>query len=68
MTERKEELCRKLRISVLEFGQDEFQNAFIVGNGEYSNISDIPYYFCATISIDQLGGVKRKIAMFFDDL
>ena len=66
----KEEVCRKLRETVREFGQAKVTPGILVG----------PYYFddnqigghqhiqCTTLSNIKLANVGFKIARFFEDI
>jgi hypothetical protein len=64
----KEEICRKLRACVEEFGQAYVTGAVILYSG------DIGYFTgghkciqCPTIAIPKLGNVEYKVARFFEE-
>jgi hypothetical protein len=62
-------ICRKLRLTALEFGQNSLANATIIGPDDLeSPISGINYIMCPTIVEVTLGGVDFKVARFFEDI
>ena len=63
----KEELCRKLRVTIAECGRDSLKNAVMVGMYDAENVSDIPYVMCPTISVETLGNVDYKTAREFEN-
>ena len=66
--EAKEEICRKLRETVKEFGQREVAGAVIIGSDDIlSFVGGHTYLIAKTISITTLGNVEYKVARFFED-
>ena len=68
MSEYTEDVCRKLRLTVLEYGQKEVDGAIIIGS-EYDGdkIGGHKYVNCPTIGGVKLGCVKYSVARFFED-
>ena len=68
MNNQREEIFRKLRTTVSEFGQEKVTPAIIVGPYYLdSPISGHQYLMCPTIAEDTLANVDWKIARFFED-
>ncbi len=63
----KEELCRKLRAVVAEYGQASLKGAVMVGSYDTESVSNIPYITCPTISGETLGNVEYKTAREFEN-
>ncbi|HHC18930.1 MAG TPA: hypothetical protein ENK81_00805 [Euryarchaeota archaeon] len=61
-------LCKKLRETVKEFGQESIDDASIIGCRDLLNVSDVPYIYAPTISEDTLAGVQFDVARFFEDV
>jgi hypothetical protein len=63
-----ENVCRKLRLTVQEYGQKEVDGAVIIGS-EYDGdqISGHKYINFPTIADVKLGNVKYSVARFFED-
>ena len=63
----RDELCRKLRVTASERGQDSLKNAVMIGQYKADMVSNIPYITCPTVSIETLGCVDYKTARQFED-
>jgi len=63
-----ESVCRKLRLTVQEYGQKEVDGAVIIGS-EYDGdqIGGHKYINFPTIADVKLGNVKYSVARFFED-
>jgi hypothetical protein len=65
----KEDICRRLRETVKEFGQKEVTGAIIIGNLDISScVGGHKYLIAKTISNHTLANVKFKVARFFEDI
>ena len=67
----KEEVARKLRAVVKEYGQESLKNAVII-SGEYMDgriqMCGLPYIDCPTFASATLGKVTYEVARFFEDI
>jgi len=63
----KEELYRKLRVTVAECGQASLSGAVMVGMYDADHVSDIPYMTCPTICDETLGNVDYNTARCFEN-
>lgn len=65
-----EEICRKLRATASEFGQDALNNAVVIdGDSEYDcdTIGGHKFIYAPTISNPILAKCGFKVARFFED-
>ena len=63
-----EEICRKIRACVKEFGEEKISNAVVIGNSIHTDqVSNLRYIYAPTISIWTLGMVDFAVARFFED-
>ncbi len=68
MNEATEEICRKLRNTVKEFGQDRVNGAVIMGPDDLGEqISGHQYVVTKSKCEVILGNVDFKVARFFED-
>lgn len=67
MTEAYELLCRKLSLTVKEFGHDAVKNSVMVGPSDYDHVSDVKYITVSTMGCEKLGLCSYKMARFFED-
>lgn len=65
--EDKEEVCRQLRATAQEFGQEALANAVIIGNAGIEHCGGHQYIHAPTVSITTLGLCDFKVARFFED-
>jgi|WetSurMetagenome_2_1015567.scaffolds.fasta_scaffold45402_2 hypothetical protein len=63
-----EEVCRKLRLTVAEYGQKKIDGAILVGsNYDGDQISGLKYINCPTLFGCRMGNVSFEVARFFED-
>ena len=65
-----EEVCRKLRETVKEFGQAAIDNTIIVGSDDTigDSISGHKYVYAPTVGDFKLASTTYKIARFFESI
>jgi len=69
MKEEKEEIYRKLRKTVMEFGQTAVTPAIIIGPSDLGEqLSGHQYFIAPTIGSVTLINISFKIARFFEDI
>ena len=74
MNEYIEDVCRKLRLTVSEYGQKTIDGAVIVdsikldGDMKDWQIGGHKYLFCPTMAGPFLGNVPYNVARFFEDV
>lgn len=66
----KENICKKLRLVVSEFGQDaiKMNEVCIIGSNEHlTEVGGHRYIYAPTISIETLTNCNFKVARYFED-
>jgi hypothetical protein len=64
------DVCKRLRLTAMEFGHEVLKNAVVIDapyNYGETSIGGIPFINCPTISGQKLGNVDYKVARFFAD-
>lgn len=67
MTSVEDDICRKLRYTVREFGQSLVDGAVIIGNVDINEVGGHEFIYAPTVSVMTLGQCKFKVARFFED-
>jgi hypothetical protein len=65
-----EEICRKLRLVVQEFGQDKvsMETVCVIGSDDsVEYVGGHRYIYAPTISVETLAGCSFKVARCFED-
>jgi len=63
----REDLCKRIRNTVNEFGREYLQDAVIIGLYDTAHVSDLKYLTAPTVSEHTLGNVPFEIARFFEN-